>query len=88
MMVTVIDIILVYVCIPHFVYLLYINCRTVKLTEKEIEREEQPEQQREEVVPPSANAMNEEPLPRRQFVIFSNNIRSNSSLPPEHIPRL
>ena len=43
MMVTVIDIILVYVCIPHFVYLLYINCKTVKLTEKESEREEQPE---------------------------------------------
>lgn len=32
MMITVIDILIVYVSVPIFVYLLYTNCRTVKLT--------------------------------------------------------
>jgi hypothetical protein len=32
MMITVLDILLSFVSIPHFVYLLYVNCKTVQLT--------------------------------------------------------
>ena len=34
MMITVVNIVLVYVTVPHFFYLLYVNCKNVKLTAK------------------------------------------------------
>ena len=45
-MVTVLDIIMIYVSIPHFFYLLYINCKTVKLSGVLAEEQEQ-EQERQ-----------------------------------------
>ena len=35
MMATVINIALVYITVPHFFYLLYVNCKNVRLSTKE-----------------------------------------------------